>query len=65
MNNEHIFALVEAINRAHLHAIQVFAFYAVFYDHISHPKVLMNYLLRPLLRIFRRSRDAPSLGGAS
>jgi hypothetical protein len=36
MNNEHIFALVEAINWAHLHAIQLFAYYAVFYDHISH-----------------------------
>jgi hypothetical protein len=37
VNDEHIFALVKAIDRAHLHAIQIFAFYAVFYNHVGHP----------------------------
>jgi hypothetical protein len=59
VNNEHIFALVEAVNGAHLHAIQIFAFYAVFYNHISHACTLMNDLLDSicarLLWISRRS----------
>jgi len=42
MNDEHIVALIEAIDRTHLHAVQVFAFYAVFNDHISHTHFLMN-----------------------
>src|SRR5712691_1902097 len=36
MDDEHVLALVEAIDGAHLHAVQVFALYAVFSDDIGH-----------------------------
>jgi hypothetical protein len=40
MNNQHILALVEAIYRAYLNAIHVFAFYATFDNDVGHPKFL-------------------------
>src|SRR5262249_34749341 len=36
MNDEHVLALVEAVDRAHLHAIREFALYAVFVDNVGH-----------------------------
>jgi hypothetical protein len=43
VNNEHVIALIEAINRAYFYAIQIFALYAVFHNHIGHNQVLMLY----------------------
>jgi hypothetical protein len=45
MNDEHIVALIKAIDRTHLHTVQVFAFYTVFNNHISHTHFLVNDLL--------------------
>src|SRR4051812_35582506 len=39
MNHEHVVALVEAVYRADLNAIGVFAFDTVFGDDVSHPKL--------------------------
>jgi hypothetical protein len=36
MNDEHVGALVEAVHRAHFHAIHVLAFNATFDDDVSH-----------------------------
>ena len=44
VDDEHIFALVEAVDRAHLDAIQIFALYAVFHDHVGHTYILVSYL---------------------
>jgi hypothetical protein len=42
MNDEHVFAFVEAINRTDLYAVHVLALDAAFVDDVSH------YQLRPL-----------------
>ena len=44
MDDEHIFALVEAVHRTDLHAIHVFALNAIFDDDVGHS------LLRPAIR---------------
>jgi hypothetical protein len=44
VNDEHIFALVEAVDGTHLHAIQIFALYAIFHDHVGHTYILMSHL---------------------
>jgi hypothetical protein len=44
VNDEHVFALVEAVDRADLDAIQIFALYAVFHDHVGHTYILVSYL---------------------
>src|SRR5215475_5806854 len=40
MDNEHVLALVEAIHRAHLDAVHVFALNATFDDDVSHFRAL-------------------------
>src|SRR5688500_20409886 len=36
MDDEHVVAFVEAVDRTHLHAVQVFALNAVFGDDVGH-----------------------------
>src|SRR6185437_1313514 len=50
VNDEHVVALVEAIDRAHLDAVQIFALYAVFHNHIGHMQILVNSLRNGALR---------------
>jgi hypothetical protein len=36
MDDEHVLALIEAIDRADFHAVREFALYAVFIDYVGH-----------------------------
>src|SRR3984957_18343172 len=45
VDDEHILALVEAVYRAYLDAIQILALYAIFHDHVGHTYILMSTLL--------------------
>src|ERR1700683_2723391 len=71
MNDEHVLALVEAINRADFHAVHVFAFDAIVVDDVGHWHTL-NALLRALLlshgspackaaALFQRRSSSPRL----
>jgi hypothetical protein len=40
VNDEHVFAFIEAINRAYLDAVCVFAVDAVLIDDVGHLKIL-------------------------
>jgi hypothetical protein len=44
MDDQHVLTLVEAIYRAHLDAVGVFAFDAGFSDDVSHPTLLTDSL---------------------
>ena len=48
MDNEHVFALVETINGAHLDAIHVLTFDTVFIDDVGH-RILRKLAFRPIL----------------
>ncbi len=41
---EHILALVETVHRTHFHAVQIFALYSVFHNHVGHMHILASYL---------------------
>jgi hypothetical protein len=47
MNDEHVFAFIEAIDRAYFHAIGVFAFDAIVGDDIGHGAVASGFLRPP------------------
>ena len=47
MDDEHIFAFIEAIDGTDFHAIGVFALDAVFVDDVSHACVRLAHSLRP------------------
>ena len=55
MDDEHVLALVEAVDRADLHAIHVFALYAVFVDDVGHGRS------RQSVRYSGRSIGRPSV----
>jgi hypothetical protein len=62
MNDEHIFALVKAIDGAYLDAIQILALYAVFHDHVGHTYILMSTLLgRDCARFLRIPKNLPTI----
>jgi hypothetical protein len=39
MDDQHVFAFVEAVHRTHLHAIHEFALNAAFVDDVGHSKL--------------------------
>jgi hypothetical protein len=50
MDDEHVLALIEAVDRAHLDAVHVFAFDAVFVDDIGHGVSVSFGLASPIAR---------------
>jgi hypothetical protein len=43
MNDEHVLAGVEAVDRADLHAVHILALYAVLGDDVGHDFALVTY----------------------
>jgi hypothetical protein len=44
MDDEHVFAFVEAVHRTHFHAVHVFTFDAIIDDDVSHSALVLKRL---------------------